>query len=60
MTILNLDNNMEILFALKEGKTLYALDKLNVKYTQSQLKLMELSRLIEKKDSIYKTRIPIL
>jgi len=60
MEILGLDNNMEILFALKTGQTLHGLDNIGIKYTRSQLKLMVLSGLVEKTDSIYQTRIPIL
>lgn len=58
--ILDLDNNMEILFALKTAHTLQELTKLEIKYTESQISLLELSGLIERKDSTYKTIIPIL
>ena len=60
MKILDLDNNMEILFAFKKGQTLHKLDRMGIKYTDTQMKLMEFSGLIEKKDSIYHTIIPIL
>jgi hypothetical protein len=60
MRILNLDNNLEILFALKTGQTLYGLDKLNIKYTGSQINLLEYAGLISRKDSIYRSLIPIL
>lgn len=60
MEILGLDNNMEILFALQTGKTLHELDKLSIKFTESQLNLLELSGLIERRDSVYQTLIPIL
>jgi len=58
--ILDLDNNMEILFALKTARTLHELNKLEIKYTESQINLLKLSGLIERKDSSYKTIIPIL
>ncbi len=58
--ILKLDNNMELLFALKTGKTLREIGKSGIKYTDSQIKLLLLSGLIEKKDSIYKAKVPIL
>jgi hypothetical protein len=51
---------MEILFALKTAHTLQELTKLEIKYTESQISLLELSGLIERKDSTYKTIIPIL
>lgn len=60
MEILDMDNNMEILFALKTGQTLYELEKVGVKFKESQINLMELSGLIAKKDSICHTIIPIL
>jgi hypothetical protein len=59
-TILDMDNNMEILFALKKGKTLYELDKLGVKHNESQIGLLLASGLIEKKDSIYTSTVPII
>lgn len=59
-SILNLDNNMELLFALKNGHTLPELNELGIKFTYSQIKLLKLSDLIEKRDSIYQTKIPIL
>lgn len=58
--ILDLDNNMEILFSLKTAHTLQEFTKLEIKYTESQINLLELSGMIERKDSIYKTIIPIL
>ncbi|WP_321371158.1 hypothetical protein [uncultured Draconibacterium sp.] len=57
--ILRLDNNKEILFALKNEKTLHQLDKLGIAHSESQIKLLQLSGLIEKKDSLYQTIIPI-
>ncbi|MFC2104661.1 hypothetical protein ACFLS4_04835 [Bacteroidota bacterium] len=59
-SILNLDNNLEILFSLKEGKTLNELDKMGVKYSNSQILLLKSSGLIKKVDSIYQPVIPIL
>jgi hypothetical protein len=60
MEILNLDNNMEILFAFKTEKTLHELDRLGVKYNKSQINLLEFSGFIENNDSTYHTIIPIL
>ena len=58
--ILDLDNNLEILFALKNGRTLNELNHLGVKYNQSQITLLETSGLIKAKDSIYYATVPIL
>ncbi len=58
--IIYLDNNLDILINLKKGKTLNELSKSNIKYTLSQIKLLWLSELIERKDSIFYTRMPIL
>jgi hypothetical protein len=60
MEIINLDNNLELLFALKSGRTKSELEYNGIKYTNSQLHLLEYSGLIEKRDSIYQTLIPIL
>lgn len=58
--ILGMDNNMEILFALKTPKTLHELTVLGIDYTKSQISLLKLSGLIEKKDSLYHATVPIL
>ena len=50
--ILDMDNNLEILFGLKNGRTLKELDRLGIKYNQSQISLLEASGLIEAKDSV--------
>ena len=59
MGILRLDNNKELIFALKNKRTLHELEKLGIEYSESQIKLLQLSGLIEKKDSFYQTIIPI-
>lgn len=59
MEILSLDNNKEILFALKNKRTLHELEKFGVKNSASQMKLLQISGLIEKKDTLYQTIIPI-
>lgn len=60
MLIIEMDNNMELLFAIEKGRTLNELRQSGVKYSQSQINLMEVSGLIGKKDSIYYSKIPIL
>jgi hypothetical protein len=57
--ILKLDNNLEIIFALKNTKTLHDLSNQGIKYNQSQISLLETAGLIIKKDSVYYTTIPI-
>jgi len=58
--ILDMDNNLEILFGLKNGHTLKELDKFGVKYNQSQISLLVASGLIEVKDSVFYSTVPIL
>lgn len=58
--ILELDNNKEIVLALKKGKTLSELKKMGIQFKVSQIKLLTLSGLVTRKDSIYTTAIPIL
>jgi len=58
--ILYLDNNLELLFAMKEGKTINQLKKSGFKFTKSQINLLKYSKLIEKKDSLYQSIVPIL
>lgn len=60
LSLLYMDNNMEILFALKSGATLKDLDKLGIKYTVSQINLLKFSGLVTKKDSVYQSSVPIL
>lgn len=59
-SILNLDNNWDLLFALENGKSLKELDSLSIDYTQSQIKMLELWNLIEKTDRKYYTTIPVI
>lgn len=58
--VLNLDNNQELLFVFKDGKALKELDSLGVEYTSSQIAMMRLWNLIEKKENKYYTSIPII
>lgn len=58
--ILNMDNNLEILFGLKNGRTLKELDQLGIKFNQSQISLLEASGLIKAKDSLFIATVPIL
>ncbi len=59
-SLLNLDNNMEIVFACRTGKTLNDLKNLGIDFTKSQMRLLRLADLIQKTDSVYFTQIPIL
>jgi len=54
------DNNLEILIALKNGLSKAGLDSLNIKYTYSQLKLLQVYNLILKRNNKYYLNIPIL
>ncbi len=58
-TILKMDNNKEIVLALKKGKTLSELKNMGIQFNASQIKLLTLSGLVTKKDSTYTTAIPI-
>ena len=58
--ILDMDNNLEILFGLKNGRTLKELERFGVKYNQSQISLLLASGLIEVKDSVFYATVPIL
>jgi len=57
-SILRLDNNWELLFAFESGKSLKELDSLNIDYSESQIALLKLWKLIEKIDGKYYTSIP--
>lgn len=57
-TILRFDNNWELLFAFENGKSLCELDSLNVNYSESQIEILKLWKLIEKIDGKYYTSIP--
>lgn len=59
-TIVNADNNWQLLLAMKNGVTLKQLDSLKIPYIKSQLLLLISQRLLKKNDGIYKTVIPIL
>ncbi|MDR2653619.1 MAG: hypothetical protein LBC68_15175 [Prevotellaceae bacterium] len=59
-TIVNADNNWQLLLAMKSGLTLKELDSLKIPYTRSQWLLLRSQRLIERNQDVYKTSIPIL
>jgi hypothetical protein len=59
-SILDLDNNREILFSLKNGKTLNELDSLHISFNKSQIVLLETSSLIERRGLKYYSLVPIL
>ncbi|MDR1554372.1 MAG: hypothetical protein LBS69_13070 [Prevotellaceae bacterium] len=59
-TIVNADNNWQLLLAMKNGLTLAELDSLKIPYTRSQWLLLRSQHLIERNQDIYKTSIPIL
>ena len=58
--IVSYDNNFEILLSLRNGMSKAELKAHNVPFTESQLKLLEVFKLIEKKEKKYFTLIPIL
>lgn len=58
--ILDMDNNWEILFGLKNGCTLNDLNRLGIRYTQSQIGLLQASGLIKLHDSVYYATVPII
>jgi len=59
-SILNLDNNWDLLFAFKNGKSLDELDSLSINYSQSQIKILEVWNLIERVDKKYYTTVPVI
>jgi hypothetical protein len=59
-SILNLDNNWDLVLLLRQPKTISQLDSLEIKYTQSQLKLLQQWGIItETENDFYKTVINI-
>lgn len=60
MRLLSLDNNYDIVNALKSGLTLKQLDRSGIKYTDSQIRLLQYSRIIKRKDSVYYSLTPII
>jgi hypothetical protein len=61
ISIVKMDNNWELLLVLRQSKNMTQLDSLGVKYTLSQLKLLQEFDLIQKdKDDFYKTSIVLL
>ncbi len=59
-SVLNLDNNWELFMAFKNGKSLDELDSLSINYTNSQIAMLRLWNLIEKRDEQYFTSVPII
>jgi len=58
--ILQKDNNWELLLNLRKPKTLYMLDSMRIKYTWSQIELLELYKLIiQNENSTYQSSIVI-
>ncbi|UCD37595.1 MAG: hypothetical protein JSW54_12325 [Fidelibacterota bacterium] len=58
-SVMYLDNNGDILLACRGGATLEQLQEAGIPYTTSQLKLLEVLGLLERKDG-YRTKFPIL
>ncbi|MDO4790761.1 MAG: hypothetical protein Q3998_07360, partial [Porphyromonas sp.] len=58
--IVRLDNNWEILLALREPHTIKALDSLNIKFTYSQLQLLADWKLIRNNKNKFQTNMIIL
>jgi hypothetical protein len=59
-SIVSADNNLQLLLALKNGRTRKQLDSLKIPCLKSQLLLLVSQHLLRKTDGIYKTVIPIL
>lgn len=59
-SVIQLDNNGEILLACQLGKTIEQLKADSIEVTQSQIRLLQDWRLILKEDKILKTNFPIL
>jgi hypothetical protein len=59
-SIVYVDNNWQLLLAMKNGLTQKQLDSLKISYTKSQLFLLASYRLLNSANGIYKTVIPIL
>jgi len=58
--ILDMDNNLEIVFRMGQGKSLRELKLMGTIFNKSQIELLLASGLIEKKDSLYLSGIPFL
>jgi hypothetical protein len=59
-SILRYDNNWELLWAFKSGLSKKGLDSLHIPYTESQLRLLLIYKLVRLKNEKYYTDIPIL
>jgi hypothetical protein len=59
-SILGYDNNWQLLWAFKGGLSKKGLDSLHIPYTNSQLKLLTIFKLIRFEEDEYYTDIPIL
>jgi hypothetical protein len=60
ISIIRLDNNGDILLACRSGKTKEQLLETGIKVTDSQIRLLEIYRLLSNNNNILKTAIPIL
>ncbi len=58
--IVSYDNNLQLIIAFKNGLTLKGLDSLNIPYTESQLKLLQVYNLIRQENDKYFSTIPVL
>jgi hypothetical protein len=59
-SVVNYDNNLQLLKSFSEGMSRKGLDSLHIPYTESQLKLLRMFNLIRKENGKYYTNIPIL
>ena len=58
--IMRLDNNSDIILACRYGKTREQLKQMGIEVIESQLKLLQIFKLISIKDGLIKTTFPIL
>ncbi len=59
-SVVNYDNNLQLLKSFSDGRSKKELDSLHIPYTESQLKLLRMFDLIRKDKDKYYTNIPIL
>jgi hypothetical protein len=59
-SVLNLDNNWDLLFAFEDGKSKGELDSLEIHFTESQIAILKLWGLIEKRNDKYYSQIPVI
>jgi hypothetical protein len=58
--IVQMDNNWELITALRQGRSLAQLDSSGIRYTKSQIALLQDWGLVRKDDETYTTSFPIL